>query len=139
MKATAEITNKTVTTPLQRDREGHCRDIAKRFVTVVLVKNLKKKINGVGNCDLRRNGGDWIVDTIGMGRSLVLEHKIIQRVRREESVGSDHFQCRFCFLLQSSPARSLRNHPYSLQRVSNLFTFHLRLFYLASDHLLFGS
>lgn len=45
MKATAEITNKTVTTPLQRDREGHCRDTAKRFVTVVLLKNLKKKIN----------------------------------------------------------------------------------------------
>lgn len=45
MKATAEITNKTATTPQQRDREGHCRDIAKRFVTVVLLKNLKKKIN----------------------------------------------------------------------------------------------
>lgn len=81
----------------------------------------------MGNRDLRRNGGDWIVDTIGMGRSLVPEHKIIQRVRREESIGADHLQCCFCFLLQSSPARSLRNHPYPLQRVSNLFSFRLRL------------
>lgn len=95
-------------------------EIAKRFVILCFIQRLEKICSdGVGMGDVRRNGGVGIIDSVGMGGSLVLEHKTLQRVRREESSGSDHIQRRFCLLLQSTSARSLRDNPYSFQRVNS--------------------
>lgn len=51
---------------------------------------------------------------------MVLEPKALQGVRGKASARSNHLQCRLRFLLQSTSARSLRDHSCSFQRVSPL-------------------
>lgn len=77
----------------------------------------------MGMGDIRGSGGVGIFVAAGMGRPLVLEPKAIQRIRREARLSSDHLQRGFRFLLQSPPARSLRDHPHSVQRVCIAFHF----------------
>lgn len=68
----------------------------------------------MGMGDLRRICGAWITVSVRMDGALVLEQKAVQGVRREASIGSDHFQCCLRLLLQSPPACSLRDHPCSI-------------------------
>lgn len=61
--------------------------------------------------DVGRHGGDGIAVSVRVGGSLVFKSKAIQGVRREASLGSDHFQRRLRLLLQPLTARPLRDHP----------------------------
>ena len=61
--------------------------------------------------DLRRHPGDGIAVSLGIGGTLVPKQKALQGVRREASLGSDHFQHRLRLLLQPLTARPLRDYP----------------------------
>lgn len=74
--------------------------------------------DGLGKGGVRRSGGCGVTVVAWMGGAVVLEPEALQRVRRETGIGSDHFQRRFCIFLQPLPARALRDHSYSIQRVS---------------------
>lgn len=70
----------------------------------------------MGPSDLRGERRRRLAVAVGVGRSLVLEPATVQGVRGEERFGSDPLQRRLRFLLQSLPARPLRDHPRPLQR-----------------------
>lgn len=67
--------------------------------------------DGLRMGDIRRDAGDWFLVSLRIGRSLVPQPEALQGVRRETSLGSDHFQRRLRLLLQPLAARSIRNHP----------------------------
>lgn len=63
---------------------------------------------GIGN--MRRNCSVGIAGSSGMDGPLVPQPQIVQRIRRETGSRPDPLQHCFRLLLQSSPARSVRNH-----------------------------
>lgn len=79
--------------------------------------------DGVGMDDLRERRRFGFTDPPGLDRAMVPQPKALQGVRREARTSPDHLQRRLRFLLQSLPTRPLRDHPYSLQRVTHLLSF----------------
>jgi len=59
----------------------------------------QQKRDGMGNGDNGGNSGGGFVGFAWMGRAMVSESEVIQRVRREKGFGSDHLQCCIRFLL----------------------------------------
>lgn len=78
--------------------------------------------DGVGMGDLRERRRFGVTDPTGLDRVMVPQPKALQGVRREARTSPDHLQRRLRFLLQSLPTRPLRDHPYSLQRVTHLLS-----------------
>ena len=78
--------------------------------------------DGVGMGDLRERHRFGVTDPTGLDGAMVPQPKALQGVRREARTSPDHLQRRLRFLLQSLPTRPLRDHPYSLQRVTHLLS-----------------
>lgn len=72
--------------------------------------------HGTGMGNIRRSCSVGIAGRSGMDGPLVSQPQIVQRIRRETCSRPDPLQRRFRFLLQSSPARSVRDHTSSLYR-----------------------
>lgn len=82
----------------------------------VVVVFRERRSYGVGVVDLRGSGGCDFALPSWMDGAMVLESKALQGVRRKASPCSNHLQCCLRFLLQSTSARSLRDHSFSFQR-----------------------
>ena len=72
--------------------------------------------------DLRERRRFGVAEFTGLDRAMVLEPQALQGVWREARISPDHLQRRLRILLQSLPACPIRDHSYSLQRVSNLLS-----------------
>ena len=74
----------------------------------------ERRSYGVGMVDLRGSGGGGFAVPTRMGGVMVLESKTLQGVRRKASPRPNHIQRCLRALLQSSSARSVRDHSSSV-------------------------